>query len=229
MNTLEELARKALRSDGIMDAEIATGKSYKEDSATLALGMVNHFVLNERKRALLSELGDTHFHIPWTDFTQLLRNYGFEFVVERQFDYHDAHPTFLIAAHPQKKLLLCVTSFLWDMDSKETINSGIVYGTVRVPNEAEWDVLYGCSHGRYGDSQNFSYDVREGLFLKLRDIESALGPFLDWKDPNRFLWMRDYVQEKDKSRDWCRDRDDFLQAAPAWVRDFIIGRNGERK
>ena len=221
MNTLEELARKALRSDGIIDAEAMTGKSYKEDSTTLALGMVNHIVLNERKRALLSELGDTYFHIPWADFVHLLRDYGFEFVVERQFDYRDVHPTFLIAAHPQKKLLLCATSFLWGTGGKETINSGTVYGMTRVPDEGEWDVLSGCSHGRSGGNRDFSYDVREGLFLKLRDIEFALGPFLDWEDSDRFLWMRDYVQEKDE--DWRGDRDAFLQAAPSWVRGFVVG------
>lgn len=172
---------------------------------------------------------DTHDLISWEEFREILGGYGFETVIDRKFEYRSdnedspKYPTFLVAAHRSKKLLLVATSYV--CGGRETINGGVVYGAVLLRNlpRGSYDPLCGCSgqlnlRGVY----EFDYNIWGGLVSRLNQLEEAYG-FADWQNPERFLWLLDYSQVKEcRGENWRVKRDEFLLGAPKWVRDFIL-------
>lgn len=224
---LTKRAAEALRFDPFAAAEEYTGQSYKEDDETLGLGVVLSWTSNRRANSLLSELGDTHGDMTWADFLAVIIGYGFELVVQCRFEYrtHEQdeveYPEQIIAAHRQKKLLLHATSYLF-RDGGETVNGGKVYGYLELPEGDDWwRSLEGCSHHPEGELRAFSKDIRKGLIMTLDRIESVCS-FVDWHDPDPFLWLVNYAQEKVSGYNYKQIRDEYLEAMPDWVRAFIL-------
>jgi len=178
-------------------------------------------------------LHDTVFaETSWKEFIKIIKNYGFEIIVRRKFKYTSAYygkkpvyPEFVIAAHRTKYLLLCATS--WIFGKNEQINGGTVYGTLGIINEKVRNALIGCSHGPGPSGREFDIDISDGFISKLEKL-GRVSRFVKWNNPDRFLWLMDYVQEKrgeKEKRDekaWQHHRDEYLRSAPKWVRDFIF-------
>ena len=175
------------------------------------------------------QLRDTDSSMTWSRFLEIIKDYGFEIVVRRQFDYSfrpgekPAHPEFVIAAHRQKYLLLCATS--WVGSTNELLNAGKVYGTLKTSGanlrKDQNFAINGCSYEVTAFGLEFDYDVRYGLASKLDELSHAFE-FVPWHNPNRFLWLMDYSQEAKEKDYWKRYRDDFLNRSPHWVLRFII-------
>ncbi len=162
----------------------------------------------------------------WKDFVDKIVGLGFEIVVRRRFAASDhrggtVHPEFLIAAHGEKFLLLCATSFIWDV-KKEVLNGGDVYGTLEGKTgeftQKQWESLLCCSGGNEIFGYGFSFDVTRNLSYKLNEIEKVFK-FIKWNNPNRFLYLVDYSQNPDLLEKY---HDEFIASAPEWVRDFIL-------
>ena len=56
-----EEIKDVLSFDALQEAENLTGKSYKDDKATEALGFIAHIQNGKRKEQMLKSLGDTTF------------------------------------------------------------------------------------------------------------------------------------------------------------------------
>lgn len=229
-NTLRQHAIQAMEFDPLALAEDITGEALDDSPDTVAIGFLLSQANSQRKRMFLSELGDTHWGISWIDFLVILNKLGFEIITYRRFcdnkwdKEQSVWPKFIIAAHREKYLLLCATSYI--SGQKEVINGGKVYGTLRrsqgKTTREEWQALNRCSHGPTNTRTfSFDYDVREGLVSKLQELEEAFS-FVRWHDPDRFLWLMDYVQTQKEADEWERHRNEFLASAPQWVRDFIL-------
>jgi hypothetical protein len=162
----------------------------------------------------------------WKSFIDGATEIGFEIVVRRRFACQGEQPEFVIMAHREKKLLIAATSYPL-INNKEAVNGGRLYGTVFLGDDADWrrhDVLCYCDHATAKDGKvAIEFDVRRGLGT-IASIEADGGKFVSWGDPSRFLWLLDFVEERQSSTDhglWERRRDEFLATAPAWVKEFI--------
>lgn len=165
----------------------------------------------------------------WKDFVNEIEKYGFEIVVRRKFSYSRnpgwtmVYPEFLIAAHRQKHLLLCASSYVYSNGDEfdEIVNGVNVYGTLnssRELTEEQRSALENCSDrpGIFGREFNLSF--KKNLVFSLEQLDKAFG-FIKWNDPDRFLRLLDYSQ---KSESWKLARNIFLASAPKWVKDFIL-------
>lgn len=144
----EDIVGRALKTDPLHAAEKVTGKSYKEDKATEALGFLMHMEHVEAKRKILSEAGDTHYSMSYADYVKVITRLGFEEQETRQFQYdrHRDTPVTLHACtytHPLGAILT-FTTYAWSGGREETINSANLYfnwrgnDKYRAAQEASW-------------------------------------------------------------------------------------------
>lgn len=162
----------------------------------------------------------------WKDFLDQVEKNGFQIIERRRFAYDGVMPEIVIAAHPEKFLLLSATSFIWShKPDGEDLNGGNVYGCInpKIPDSGKlWNALIGFSHSPFNRLPiTFDYDVRHGAghFKLLEDS----CEFVRWPGDDPFVWLLDCVQEKvRKGDDWRKYRDEFLGRSPDWVRDFVL-------
>lgn len=108
---------EALNFDGLHEAEKVTGKSYKDDESTSALGFWATISNNERKRKLLSSLDDTVFSETEEEYLRKVTDFGFETVYKESFFgmkfYHedDVEERFYIMFHRKYSILLTWDTF----------------------------------------------------------------------------------------------------------------------
>jgi hypothetical protein len=218
-----------------------------DEKAVMAVGHTLLKRQREMSETLWQELGDTYHDIGWEEFNQLLNSNGFITLKRWRFPYRlgwseDAtiyDPEAIIAADPERKLLLTATSFLWT-DSKETLNGGMIHGAVEIDSN-DW-LSMTCdirTSTQYTDGAwEMDMDIREGLFTKLRTIEEAGGKFVSWNAVDRYIYLDDYsnigknidkekLDFKDKKalEEHRRKRQNqiaqFLSEVPAEVREFM--------
>lgn len=187
----EQLRQRALETlmfDPLSTAEKITGKSYTDDTETVAVGLEYLQYNKMRKRAILGELGDTYYGISWHDFLKIISDLGFEIVnskrsVEELQDGIVVSPTHIIAAHREKKLLIKARSWVpVNPQKNETLSSGTLYGSIDLSGVEEdliWKFLGHLSFSFYGDKLQFYFGVAEGLMTRLNLIESV-APFCGW-------------------------------------------------
>jgi len=84
MKNADEI-KKILDIDPLSEAEKITGKSYKEDEQTSNLGFLNHILVNEQKRKILKEAGDTQFSNTIEDYLRIVTGFGFEVIYQESF------------------------------------------------------------------------------------------------------------------------------------------------
>ncbi len=66
-----------LNYDPLLEAEKLTGKSYKEDDQTSALGLLMHMEHGRRKREELALRGDTYWGMPYAEAMDIFLGQGF--------------------------------------------------------------------------------------------------------------------------------------------------------
>ena len=167
----------------------------------------------------------------WEEFLSEISRCGFEIISIREFrdvdfevDGQSGIPHNLIAANRAKKLILHATSsFTREI---EVLESGNVYGAVDIGG-VSFDVcekaLSGCSGRVSGDNPSeFNFNVMiMGVTSKIEQIGEYLQ-FVDWHNPNPFLWFLDSVETELEPDLWEKRRDEVLASAPEWVRRFIL-------
>lgn len=66
-----------------------------------------------------------------------------------------------------------------------------------------------------------SHDVREGLFFKLEELESA-GKFLPkWTNKDRFLWFVDYVEGHTEGYNYKQIAHDKIMRCPKELQEIV--------
>jgi hypothetical protein len=221
---MDKLTKKILRNDSISESEKMIGKNWQEfndeeNMATLGFNYLN----NKIKDTYLSSLGDTHFNMSWKEFKQLIIGRGFVSAMEYDIHHDDNEiDEFVIYYHPKKGLIVCATSY-WN---KTNVNGGELYGEIQANSKDDIDIIYKwLSSGGCIDKDKMifstSHDVREGLFSKLDELESA-GRFLPrWTERNRFLWFVDYKEDKVKGYDYKKITNKKLLKCPKELREIV--------
>lgn len=109
---------EALDFDGLYEAEKFTGKSYKDDESTSALGFLATIENNKRKEKLLSSLDDTIFNETEEEYLRKVTDFGFETIYKESFmgktyfgDEETIEERFYIMFHRKYSILLCWDTF----------------------------------------------------------------------------------------------------------------------
>lgn len=185
-----------LRFDSLDAAEKITGKSYKDDKETAALGLLLAMAHNESKKRLLSESCDTYMGQPIDKYLAVVRDIGFKDGVEQSFPGSSDRcvEKYFLMWHPDGILL----SF--DTYNGDLVNGGSVYYNW-APDVDDWFKY--TSSGR-GDTIGgrfvwFGYhDAREALKYNLQVLRDH-GRFLNPWVTCGSLFLGSYQDHKENS------------------------------
>ena len=214
---------RILTQDSLSETEQILGNKHWSEFTDTENGFALLKVIsdNERKTKHLKGLGDTYWGIKWDEFKDLIKAHGFVPALEYEFIKYEKPDEAIIYYHPTKGLIIWATSF----DGKDHINGGELYGEIKANSEADQEVIWmwlstgGCIEDLVYETKQ---DIREGLFNKLNELETA-GVFQNkWIKKNRFLHFVDYSIE-DINRDYKIATQIKINKCPQEMRN-IIGR-----
>ena len=161
MNNVREL----LDFDPLAHAEEVTGQSYKDDEATMGLGMLSVFSHNDRKKETLESLGDSVYGTKIDVYLRIVEDLGFKKVFERKIrhKHSDNDDTQFIYFHPAHGLLLEFDSY-WG----ESVNGSEMYFNWK-PHGDNWP--HQCSGG-FNEGRVFigKVDAREAIRFKIHEF-----------------------------------------------------------
>lgn len=179
MNPLTEAIEKELRKDSLADAEIVTGKSYKDDAFTGLLGMALMLENNKNRQALLELTGDTSYGTSAEDYIKIAGRIGFNVVYQEEFysTKWNQKDAYYILFHEKGLLLFLETFGLNDKDQK-TVNTARCYFNWKSANpDKSWPtipvsgglsqeyVFVGDFHALEALIHNFTILDNEGKFV----------------------------------------------------------------
>lgn len=178
----------ALSLDPLSEAERATGKSYKDDPATMLLGMLGATVHNAAKEELLTKANDSCFNSTFAEQMALFADLGFEEVYREEFDGTYGPDTFVILWQTDGILATC------ESHAGTHRNRANVYYNYRHPDGYPGFGLT-SSGGMRGGIWVGHHDVREAARHKLNALWAA-GEFVSPWAERPFLWLLNYTEEK---------------------------------
>jgi hypothetical protein len=232
MNPLTEQITKALQTDGLAEAEKLTGKSYKDDKTTEALGMMMLMQNNADKDALLELSGDTTFSNKVDRYLRICESLGFKEVLVLPFMDK-------MSNRQQHQYVLFKPGVLLVFDTffEDSVNSSHFYYNW-IPKIKIEDCYRLLSSGSWKDKETWVgyHDGREALKYHIRQLEEH-GKFLyPWKF-RHYLSLCHYQDWKDtehideqgyKARYAATDAitDSKIAMLPKEVKDMIPPREG---
>lgn len=200
----EDALRQALRVDGLALAEDVTGKSYKEDKDTEALGVFFHLTNGAEKRRLLENTGDTTILNTVDRYHRIIEGLGFYQVLDipflgRVYGEEEARPEhFYVFWEPSRGILL-----KFDTHNTVNVNGGKFYYNWRPTDPANKDNWRCTSSGRwcnYGTPEavwSGDHDCREAVKFHIAELE-ANGSFVTpWTDAPH-LWLIHYNETPER-------------------------------
>jgi len=235
---------KLLHNDPLANAENMTGKSYKEDEATVNLGFIMSLHDNMVKEKALKAIGDTVFVMDWLAYCEMIETFGFGLMLNEISP--DGNEYLRIYYHEKDGILLFADSF------RGNRNSASAYYNWR-PNikpKEEWEDSnvgefinfweHVSSGGFYHPNKNRvalpndvtdnmwkdvvwsgNHDAREALGFKMRQLREN-GTFVPvWKE-QPYLWLVGHW-EKGTDGYYKEINQKRIEKLPEWVRNNIKG------
>lgn len=198
-----------LAFDPLAAAEEFTGKSYKEDRETAALGLLGQMVNGEIKAELLKSMDDTRFSEDFDTCLRIAREEGFSVVYEQAFtDYMQGGPERYVILW-KSGLLLTLESFGYTGR-----NMAKLYFNVRTDDWIEG------SSGHFKDGVQVGYlDVREAFRHNLHRIEQK-EVLTEWIE-RPFLWFVNYSQVHEEGYAYQVINEDVIARLPEHVQRAI--------
>lgn len=219
MNEIDKL----LSYDALGEAEKCTGKSYKEDEGTVALGMFGMMVNHQRREQLLTEAGDTTFSMDTDPYFTLVLEEGFHCL--RTIPFKDPHDggdeTMFIMWHPDDGLLL-----VWDTYHGKR-NRADIYFNWTGRERGLWPIrASGCWTGDFDNKAApltwvGHFDAREALLHHLTWFR-ANGVFLKQWMKRPFLWLLHYGDTHSKEYDHEAINAERIASLPAGVQQSLL-------
>ncbi len=214
----------ALNFDPLSAAEKITGKSYKDNPATEALGFLMMLESNKITSDLLKKNNDTHFRSGISEFIAVLDDLRFEQILVE--DIPETNDKFYV--YWRDGIILKFDTF-WDHKSVNSANMFFNY-------QGDRDALHHCSSSRIDETgpaiYDASRDVREGLRFALEKMLDAGKILPVWKSI-RFFWLTHYkdsqvsrsMDHEDSVSYYERVTEDRVAKFPEHVRLAITNHN----
>ena len=204
----DEQLDKILKTDALTEAEKITGKSYKEDDATMQLGFLMHMMKGREKKDALKARGDTYSRQPFEEHCALIVGLGFEKVFEEPYADDDGVPE-LMRAYCHREKGIFFRCYSWnhplpeDEDKRPTISGSTLSfclklnGAENLPVSASWSP-FSKLWDTIGPCGAMSLDGREGLLHNLRKIDESDCEYLvPWPETNRTYFTHHYDKPKE--------------------------------
>lgn len=222
MSDAIDAARKLLHTDALAAAEEITGKSYKDDDTTMAIGFIGHLSLTERKAQALQAIGDTNYRQSLYDHLDVFVKLGFEIVYTEDFlanEYGYKEKIFILWHH-EKGILGVVESYGGDR-----INHSNIYYNVQL-NSLDDIWKYTSSHGAILDDLVLqgNHDTREGLRVAINGLEK-IGEFMPVWKYNSVFALATYVEWKIPDVNYKAITAKRISNLPQEVQDAIKNKN----
>lgn len=227
LNTKEKGLEDLLNFDSLNTAENLTGKSYKEDKETEALGFMMHMAANSEKREKLKKTNDSYFGTSFKEFVEIAKSIGFEECYSRGFKGagvgHDYNETETIMWHESGILLFCES-----FGERSLNRANIFYNWKSHAQEKDW--FAGGSRGYIPCPDNpdenviiGSYDAREGLVHHLALMHKH-GTFLKpWIEEPIMFCLKNYSDyHKEEGQGNTLSEAEKIAMLPEHVRESII-------
>jgi len=211
--------RDLLAFDPLSTAERVTGKSYKADEGTMALGFSLAIDHNQRKSNALAASGDTHFSQTLAEAEKVYAAAGFAKVASWPFEGSGGIAEELAAWWHPDGLLLTVESYMGTR-----VNSAKVRYNVSSPEPRPADFFRRTSSGSLtaDDVWAGDHDVREGLIVAIEGLREV-GAFLPVWVRQPFMWLLTYMDTKVEGYDYAAISTRRIADLPADVRAAIAG------
>lgn len=216
-----------LKFDPLGEAERMTGKDYKNDEDTSALGFLLAMDHNERKANALRASGDSSFRISFENFVLLAVNKGFVEIYRGHF--YDVGESWS-SGREETYLVMWRDGVLLTLESYgESVNMAKMYYNLEVGQGTLDDNFYRPEGGgRWNreayDEGRFIYvgniDVREGFVFHLNELE-AHGNFVSPWVEAPFLWLLNYTDTRDKDYNYEELNRKRIAQFPAEIREAI--------
>jgi hypothetical protein len=214
----EKSSREMLNFDPLDNAKRITGMDLS-DGETAVIGLILFEEMRERKRALLSELCDSRWGMPWQGFQEVLDDTDFEVISSYEIPIDTGCQIFnlqyIIAADCNRKLLLLASGCT--LNEKENLNSAVIYGTI----DGELP-LAGGTRIPVGDTQwAVQYGVEDGLKLKIQELDELGLRFTDWL-PGKESSLRSFIGERSvlSTQELAISERAIIASLPDRVREF---------
>ena len=223
----KERVLETLRYDALSEAERCTGKSYKEDKDTEALGVMMHLRHVQHVNDMLVAAGDTSFSrdAGWT--LNSLKQAGFVVLLKESFAGEGYHgepapdERFYILFCERRGILVTMETYGRGSETRPEggVNTLKFYLNWR-PNTPDSQITGYSGHCIKDPGAKFvvpenkaweqpahpalafvvGYDGREGMFSRLQQLEET-GEFITpWLEAP-FLWLLTYMDTKPKGYD----------------------------
>jgi len=214
MNSKE--VKRILDFDALQAAEKVTGKSYKEDKATEALGFLGHIESSKRKTELLKSLGDSTFSNTEEDYLNIVSSIGFESVLIEPFKNKDGIEERLHIMWDRESSILLVFDThtygddgSWAKSGQEVpppnVNGGSIYYNWSPNVRHESHCTSSGSYVGNGDGKGTYTTLFNSDFTPhiLPDELRIIEPILDW---NR------YDEYQEAFNNWCDKVDIYIES-----------------
>jgi len=216
----EELVRLS-NKNAYSEAMEITGKDYKTDKQTNILATVLHMESHKARAMVFKEHGDVYRGIPWIDFLNLAKAYGFIRVFTSHYNESDTH--IVLARHDG--ILMSVNSYSCSYRNEITLNGGSAFFNVqcelkdgKAPDAPpctswgqEWETgkpIIPCCMAVHEDA----------FFAKLRLFKSNGYTFLN---PWKYIWYF-YIGHNGIESEYREEyKREVISYMPQWVKDMI--------
>ncbi len=224
--------KKVLTTDSLRDAEVITGKSYKEDKTTESIGFMLHMENSQKKREMLESLGDTTFSNELHHYLGILGGFGFEVVLKEPFINEDKITEHLFVLwHDEYSILLTFDTHTWSNSDGSFTKNG---GTVPPPSVNGGDFYYNIkfnadvkrhdftSSGGMRDNDIWvgNHDCREAVKFHISQMADN-GTFQKQWVERPFLWLLHYMDRKVEGYDSDKNNAERIAKLPQRVIDAI--------
>lgn len=232
MKPSPEEIEKAMRFDGLSHAEELSGKDYKTDPLTEAVGVCMVMQNGMHKRQLLEKAGDTYTSMDYEVYRSIVEAEGFvcvhshTFPSSRRDKSQDVYEVFW----NEEGLLLTMESY------NSNVNTANLYYNIILPcDENRYNIT---SSGHYYKDENGSYDkniwvgnhhILEGFRHILNEKIRKHSPLKIWVEQPH-VWLIDYSASKSvttvypaSSLRYKEITDDCIASFPQHVQDAIRG------
>lgn len=232
---INDAIERALKRNGLREAEELTGESYKESKRTESLGFALHVDASEQQEAILSFAGDLYWGMPFDRFLLSVHKGGFEEVLNLPFEgeHKDrtSSETFKVFWHPDGLLLVCDS--YEGLLEEQVINKGDVYYNWE-PNPDTPPFQYTATGGFTEDGIWIGNHHYIAMLYRMQNLRKHGEFVLPWvKRP--FFWLTHWMDERcipvpkpSTAEDWKKNskwRDELteqrIQMLPAHVKEAL--------
>lgn len=189
MASLNDRIAARMNFDGLKVAEDLTGKSYKDDYATMLTGLLLHSENSRALNALLAVNGDTSNDSSVEQYLAVVNDLGFEKCLEIPFQGLDCTETFYVFFLVKYGILLVFETWCGN-----SIHSSRFYYNFRF--EGVWPRVYssGCLARQNHNVWVGHHDGREGLRFNIENIARTAEFLPVWVEQYCSLWLVNYME-----------------------------------